>query len=95
MIEAGLATPEQWWHLMSRQAGFFSFDPGTRQYCMIAVSAPWRGRAYLRQKAYRFRPYFSWLDTQSDDEMAAPNEISPARVTPAMISASRLTLPLP
>jgi len=42
LIEAGLATPEEWRLLISRQAGFFSFDPGTRQYCMIAVPAPWR-----------------------------------------------------
>ena len=42
LIEAGLATLEEWRHLMSRQAGFFSFDPGTRQYCIITVPAPWR-----------------------------------------------------
>lgn len=42
LIEAGLAAPEEWRHLMNRQAGFFSFDPGTRQYCMIVVPAPWR-----------------------------------------------------
>ena len=40
-------------------------------------------------------PYFSWLETQSDDEMAAPREISPASTTPPMISASFSTLPLP
>ena len=45
--------------------------------------------------SYRFRPCFSWLDTQSEEEIAAPSEISPASATPATISASRLTLPLP
>jgi hypothetical protein len=27
---------------MSRQAGFFNYDPKTLQYCMITVPAPWR-----------------------------------------------------
>jgi len=43
----------------------------------------------------RWRPYFSWLDTQSDDEIAAPSETSPASTTPATISPKRFTLPLP
>jgi len=42
LVEAGLATPDEWRHLMSRQAGFFSFDPGTRQFCIIRIPAPWR-----------------------------------------------------
>jgi hypothetical protein len=42
LIEAGLATPEEWRDLFPRQAGFFNYDPGTRQYCMISVPAPWR-----------------------------------------------------
>jgi len=42
LIEAGLATSEEWRHLMTRQAGFFSFDPGTGKYCIIRVPAPWR-----------------------------------------------------
>jgi len=42
LIEAGLATPEEWRDLIGRQAGFFSFDPGTRQYCIVKVPAPWR-----------------------------------------------------
>jgi hypothetical protein len=42
LVEAGLATPEEWKRLAGRQAGFFSFDADTRQYCMIAVPAPWR-----------------------------------------------------
>ena len=44
---------------------------------------------------HRFRPYVSWLDTQSEDEIAAASEISPANATPAMISASLYTLSLP
>jgi len=42
LVEAGLATPEDWKRLVTRQAGFFSFDPDTRQYCLIRVPAPWR-----------------------------------------------------
>src|SRR5262249_38711672 len=43
----------------------------------------------------RSRPYCSWLDTQSSDEIADANEISPASTTPATISASLFTLPRP
>ena len=42
LIEAGIASTEEWKRLISRQAGFFSFDPDTRHYCMITVPAPWR-----------------------------------------------------
>lgn len=42
LIEAGLATPDEWRQLMRKQAGFFSFDPESRQYCLIVVPAPWR-----------------------------------------------------
>jgi len=42
LVEAGLARPEEWKRLIGRHAGFFSFDPDTRQYCMIRVPAPWR-----------------------------------------------------
>jgi len=42
LIEAGIASTEEWKRLSSRQAGFFSFDPDTRHYCMITVPAPWR-----------------------------------------------------
>jgi len=38
---------------------------------------------------HRLRPYFSWLETQSDEEIAAASEISPASATAATISASR------
>ena len=43
----------------------------------------------------RLRPNFSWDDTHSREEMAAPRESSPARTTPAMISASLQTFPEP
>ncbi|HUE01429.1 MAG TPA: hypothetical protein VMR62_17790 [Bryobacteraceae bacterium] len=42
LVEAGVATADEWKRLIRRQAGFFSFDPDTRQYCMITVPAPWR-----------------------------------------------------
>lgn len=42
LIEAGTATPEEWRQIISRQAGFFSFDADTRQFCIIRVPAPWR-----------------------------------------------------
>ena len=37
---------------------------------------------------YRFRPYCSWLDTQSEEAIAEANEISPANTAPATISAN-------
>ena len=42
LVEAGRATPEEWRALIGRQAGFFNFDPDTRQYCLVRVPAPWR-----------------------------------------------------
>lgn len=42
LVEAGVATADEWKRLIRRHAGFFSFDPDTRHYCMITVSAPWR-----------------------------------------------------
>ena len=42
LVEAGVATADEWKALIRRQAGFFSFDPDTRHYCMISVPAPWR-----------------------------------------------------
>ena len=42
LVEAGLASPEQWREIMPRQAGFFSYDAETQAYCLIAVPAPWR-----------------------------------------------------
>src|SRR5215203_388892 len=48
-----------------------------------------------RHTDYLLRPYFSWLETQSLDEIAEASEISPARTTPATISANLLTVPRP
>lgn len=42
LVEAGVAAPDEWRGLIGRHAGFFSFDPDTRHYCMITVPAPWR-----------------------------------------------------
>lgn len=42
LIEAGCATPEEWRRLICRHAGYFHFDPDTRQYCLLTVPAPWR-----------------------------------------------------
>jgi hypothetical protein len=42
LIEAGIATPEEWKSLIRRHAGFFNFDPVTGGYCMITIPAPWR-----------------------------------------------------
>ena len=42
LVEAGHATLAEWRRLINRHAGFFSYDPERRAYCMIAVPAPWR-----------------------------------------------------
>jgi hypothetical protein len=42
LIEAGNATVSEWRSLIKRHAGFFYFDPGRGEYCMITVPAPWR-----------------------------------------------------
>lgn len=42
LVEAGLATADQWRRLIGGHAGFFSFDPDARHYAMITVPAPWR-----------------------------------------------------
>lgn len=42
LIEAGVATPEEWKTLISRQAGFFSYDTERSEFCMITIPAPWR-----------------------------------------------------
>jgi hypothetical protein len=43
----------------------------------------------------RLRPSWSWLDTQSPWRIALLSEVSPARTTPAQISANRFTLSRP
>lgn len=42
LIEAGIATPDEWKQIFKRQAGFFAYDPDTGAYCLIVVPAPWR-----------------------------------------------------
>ena len=42
LIEAGFATVAEWKQLISRHAGFFSYNPDARAYCMITIPAPWR-----------------------------------------------------
>ena len=42
LIEAGFATVAEWKQLISRHAGFFSYDPDTHTYCIITIPAPWR-----------------------------------------------------
>jgi len=42
LLEAGHATSAEWKELISRPAGFFSYDPDNWAYCMITVPAPWR-----------------------------------------------------
>jgi hypothetical protein len=42
LIEAGFATPAEWRELFPRHAGFFSYNPDARAYCMMTVPAPWR-----------------------------------------------------
>ncbi len=63
LVEAGYATPPEWRLLISRQAGFFKYDPEIRSYCMITIPAPWRdtpgptwqlAAAMLRNQRRRF-----------------------------------------
>ncbi len=42
LIEAGIATFDEWKLLIKRHAGFFSYDPDRREYCMVTIPAPWR-----------------------------------------------------
>ena len=42
LIEAGNATVEECKVLIKRRAGFFNFDPESREYCMVTIPAPWR-----------------------------------------------------
>lgn len=67
-----------------------------RSPCQFTQSRP----GALQRSSYAttrgsFLPYWSWLETQSSDEMAAASEISPASTVPATISANLLTLPTP
>ncbi len=42
LIEAGVTTFEEWKQIIRRQAGFFSFDPESGEYCIMSIPAPWR-----------------------------------------------------
>ena len=43
LVEAGHATLAEWrTTLFGRQAGFFSYEPETRAFCMITIPAGWR-----------------------------------------------------
>ena len=42
LMEAGVATFDEWRELIRRQAGFFYYDSDRREYCMVTVPAPWR-----------------------------------------------------
>jgi hypothetical protein len=45
LVEAGVATVDEWKRLIRRHAGLFSFDPDTRHYCMMTIPAPWARHA--------------------------------------------------
>jgi hypothetical protein len=79
LVEAGYATFAEWKALIGRHAGFFSYDPESRAYCMITVPAPWRDTpgptwqlvaAMLRNQRWHFtekpppRPAQERLDLQ-------------------------------
>ncbi len=42
LVEAGLASAQEWRELLPRHAGFFWYDADTTEYCLITVPAPWR-----------------------------------------------------
>lgn len=42
LIEAGVTTVEEWKEILKRQSGFFYFDPGSGEFCVMAIPAPWR-----------------------------------------------------
>jgi hypothetical protein len=42
LIEAGLTSSEDWKSVIKGHAGFFSFDPDSRAFCVTRVPAPWR-----------------------------------------------------
>lgn len=42
LIEAGVASYDEWRRLITRHAGFFYYDAETCAYCMITIHAPWR-----------------------------------------------------
>ena len=43
LIEVGRAESlDEWKEVLKRQAGFFHYDPETRDFCVMIVPAPWR-----------------------------------------------------
>ena len=43
LFEVGIAeATEEWKEVLKKQAGFFHFNPETRDYCVMIVPAPWR-----------------------------------------------------
>lgn len=43
LIEVGVApTVEEFKPVLAKQAGFFHFNPDTREFCVLVVPAPWR-----------------------------------------------------
>lgn len=71
---------------------------GKRQSFLLFRLRQYSFRVYttlILQDSYLFRPYCSWLDTQSDELIADASEISPANTTDATISANLPTVPLP
>lgn len=42
LIEAGIATPDEFQQLLPRHAGFFYYDADSQTYCLMTVPAPWR-----------------------------------------------------
>ena len=42
LIEAGVATADEWRALFPRHTGLFHFDPAKSAYCVVTVPAPWR-----------------------------------------------------
>jgi hypothetical protein len=44
LLDAGVATADEWKRLIRPQARVFSFDPDTPRFCMTTVPAPWPGQ---------------------------------------------------
>lgn len=42
LIEAGYGDQDAWRDALSRQSGFFHYDPAIRGYCVLVLPAPWR-----------------------------------------------------
>ncbi len=42
LVEAGIATPEEWKENFPRHAGFFCYDAETGRFCLVRIPAPWR-----------------------------------------------------